>query len=66
MTSILKIIILVFSTLSLSGCKVLELYSKHPSNWEFMDLFWFIIVTFAILWLGTNIYDIFFPKNKKK
>jgi len=60
------ILVLIFSTLTLSGCKVLELYSKHPSDWEFMDLFWFIIVTLAILWFGTNIYAIFFPKNKKK
>jgi hypothetical protein len=61
-----KLILIVFLSLTLSGCKVLELYSKHPSDWEFMDLFWFIIITLAILWFGTRIYDIFFPRKKNK
>jgi len=54
--------VLVLGSL-LNSCKI---YSTHPRNWETTELFWFIIVSLAILWFGVRIYDIFFPRNKKK
>ena len=71
-----KILSTFFIFLTLTSCKG-TVYSKHPRDWEVMDLFWFIVCTYGILWIYSQISrewgkdwskhrDRIIKRNKKK
>ena len=59
-----KILSTFFIFLTLTSCKG-TVYSKHPRDWEVMDLFWFLVCTLAILWFIGQIMAIDWSKKKE-